>query len=97
VKKNVAAHADADGTAAWDAEVIQQSQSVQRALAVRDGSLRICGPAVTLGVRRDEFVFAEEWIAPRIGPILVGAAATVQEQERLAVARYLIEEVDPVD
>jgi hypothetical protein len=52
---------------------------------------------MTSRVGRDKFVFAEELIAARVGPILVRAAATVQEQKGFAGACDLIEEVDTVD
>ena len=84
VQKNVAAHADADGAAAFDPEMIEQAEHVERALPVRDDSLRIGRPAMTAGVRRDEFVFAQELIATRVCPILVGASAAMQQQQWLA-------------
>ena len=52
---------------------------------------------MTSSVRRDKFVFAEELIATRVGPILVRASAAMQEQKGLAGACDLIEEVDTVD
>jgi len=41
-----------------DPEMIEQREHVECALPVRDNSLRIGGPAVTSGIRRDQFVCA---------------------------------------
>jgi hypothetical protein len=74
VQKDVASHAEADGLAFVDAEVVKERESVQGALAVRNGFVGVCGATVAAGVRGDKSVFAQEFIAAGIGPIIVAAA-----------------------
>jgi hypothetical protein len=96
VEQGIAAHADADGPAARDAEMIEQGQGVERALAMRQCLWRIGGPAMTAGVGRDELVLAHQLIASGIGPIAMTAGAAMQQQERRAGAVDRVMQVDAV-
>ena len=56
VEEGVAAHAEADGAALLDAQVVEEREEIQGVLAVVDGVLRVGGAAVAAGVRGDKLV-----------------------------------------
>ena len=86
VKKHVSTHAESNCPAFEDAEMIQQSERIQRTLAVGDRPGRICGPAVTTRVGFDERVFTRKLVASGMGPVFQAAGAAVKKHERLSCA-----------
>ena len=96
MEQGIAAHADADGPAARDAEMIEQGQGVERALAMSQRFCWIGGLAMTAGVRRDQLVLAQQLIASGISPIAMTSGAAMQQQERRAGAIDRVMQVDAV-
>ncbi len=96
VEQGIAAHADADGPAARDAEMIEQGQGVERALAMGQRPLRIGGAAVAAGVGGDQLILARKLIAAGIGPVVMAAGAAMQQQQRRAGAVDRVMQLDAV-
>jgi hypothetical protein len=96
VEKNVAAHADADGSTFFYGEMVEESKHVQCALAMCDGLLRVGGVAMAAGIWQDERIFAQELIAASVNPIFVAASAAVEEQERFSGSLRFVIDVDAV-
>jgi hypothetical protein len=71
VEEHIAAHAQADGFAFLDAEMVEQGESIERALAVRDGFGWVRRAPMATSVRQNQFVLTREFIASGVDPILV--------------------------
>ncbi|HET6181729.1 MAG TPA: hypothetical protein VFE61_32725 [Candidatus Sulfotelmatobacter sp.] len=84
MEKRVAAHAEADGIAFFNPELVEQSEGVESALTVSDCLWRIGGAAVASRVGCDERVVLRELIAAGVNPVLVATASTVQKQQRFS-------------
>ena len=101
VQQDVASHADSDGFAALDAEMIEQSQGVEGAVAVgkRLRQLRPIGngrAAVTAHIGNDQPELALELLTDRICPVGMTSSAAVKEEQRLAFATKLVVQDDAV-
>ena len=77
MQENISAHAQSDSPAFFDPGIIQQRESIQGALPMSDRFLRIRGSSVTASVRKDEPVLAREFVAARVGPILMATCTSV--------------------
>jgi len=86
VQKNISSHAQADGAALRNIEVIEKREHIERALPMGDGLRRIAAAAMASSVRQDEQVLARELLAPGMNPVVVGAASTMKKEQRLSGA-----------
>src|SRR5580658_1048132 len=76
--------------------MIKERQGVQGALAVGNGFSWVRGATVASSVRGDQIVFAQEFLAASVNPILVATAAAVEKKERFSRAFRLVIQMNPV-
>jgi hypothetical protein len=97
MKKDISSHAQANGPAFADSEMIQQAEHVQCTLAMRDHFLRVRRAAMPAGVRQDELIFARKQFPAGMVPVLQASCAAVKQQKRLALPFGFVMYLDAVD
>ena len=88
MQQDVSSHADANGPAAPDLQVVEQRQRVERALAVGDGRFIVRRASVAVG--SEQAVLTSEKFAAGIAPVGVAPSTAVTEKQRRALFAELV-------
>jgi hypothetical protein len=77
MEKVVSSHAQSDGAALVNSEMVKESESVQRTLPMCNRALRIVRSTVATSVGLDEGVFMHEGLPASVNPIVVTSRAAM--------------------
>ena len=80
MEKNVSSHAQSDGAALANSEMVEESEGVERALPMCNGSLRIVRSTVTASIGLDHGIFMRESLCTGMNPVFVTSGAAMQKQ-----------------
>jgi hypothetical protein len=75
----LASFAQSDRPTLSDAKMIQERESVQRALPVRNRLLRIGCSSVAASIRLNEHIFPDEVVAAGVDPIFVATCTAMEK------------------
>lgn len=97
MQKDVSSHAQSNGAALVNSEMVEKSKDVHRALAMCNPPLRIVRSTMATSVGFDDGIFSREGLPASVNPIFVTSRAAVQEQQGLSTAFDFIRNVDVID
>lgn len=97
MEKDVSSHAQSNGAALDNSEMVKETEDVQRTLAMCNRALRIVRSTVATSVGLDDGEFTHEGLPASVNPIFVTSRAAMQEQKGVSVAFDFVKNVDVID